>query len=65
VARKPEARGVSLLQCKEHGYTLSPKCPTCGVNTARAGPAKYSPEDPYGAYRRKLKLMEREKGAAK
>ncbi|MFA5862242.1 MAG: nucleolar RNA-binding Nop10p family protein [Candidatus Thermoplasmatota archaeon] len=56
---------MSLLQCKEHGYTLSPKCPTCGVNTARAGPAKYSPEDPYGAYRRKLKLMEREKGAAK
>ena len=23
----------------------------------RAGPAKYSPEDPYGSYRRKLKLL--------
>jgi len=54
---------VSLLQCSDHGYTLQTACPTCGKATAQAGPAKYSPEDRYGAYRRKLKLMERERRA--
>jgi H/ACA ribonucleoprotein complex subunit 3 len=53
---------VSLQVCSEHGYTLAAMCPTCGKATAQAGPAKYSPEDRYGAYRRKLKLMQREKG---
>jgi H/ACA ribonucleoprotein complex subunit 3 len=52
---------VALLKCAEHGYTLGATCPACGKATARAGPAKYSPEDPYGSYRRKLKLMERAK----
>ena len=49
---------MSLLQCAEHGYTLQATCPTCGKATAQSGPAKYSPEDRYGSYRRKLKLME-------
>jgi H/ACA ribonucleoprotein complex subunit 3 len=53
-----------LLQCKEHGYTLKDACPACGKPTARAGPAKYSPQDAYGAYRRRLKLMERAKRSA-
>ena len=53
---------MSLQVCAEHGYTLGAKCPACGKATAQAGPAKYSPEDRYGSYRRKLKLMQREKG---
>ena len=52
---------MSLLHCAEHGYTLKESCPACGKATASPGPAKYSPEDRYGQYRRKLKLMERAK----
>lgn len=52
---------MALLFCAEHGYTLQANCPACGKATAAAGPAKYSPEDRYGQYRRKLKLMERQK----
>ena len=48
-------------KCQEHGYTLGETCPKCGKPTAEAGPAKYSPEDRFGKYRRKLKLMERAK----
>lgn len=46
-----------LLQCSEHGYTLAAKCPACAKATHKVGPAKYSPEDRYGAYRRKLKQL--------
>jgi H/ACA ribonucleoprotein complex subunit 3 len=56
---------VSLLQCAEHGYTLGATCPKCGKPTARSGPAKYSPEDPYGKYRRALKLEARTKRDAR
>jgi len=56
---------VSLLQCAEHGYTLQAKCPKCAKATAQPGPAKYSPEDRYGVYRRKLKLMDRAKNKGK
>lgn len=52
---------MTLLRCAEHGYTLQAKCPACGATTAQPGPAKYSPEDRYGKYRRQLKLMERAK----
>lgn len=52
---------MSLLRCAEHGYTLQEACPTCGKATAQPGPAKYSPEDRFGHYRRKLKLMDRQK----
>ena len=55
---------MTLLQCAEHGYTLQAKCPKCGIATAQPGPAKYSPEDRYGKYRRQLKLMERQKTGA-
>ena len=48
---------MSLLRCPEHGYTLKAACGACAKPTARAGPAKYSPEDTYGSYRRKLKLL--------
>ncbi|MGB7788726.1 RNA-protein complex protein Nop10 [Methanoregula sp.] len=33
-------------------YTLSPTCPVCGQPTAVAHPARFSPEDKYGKYRR-------------
>ncbi len=47
---------MALLQCRECGaYTLQAGCPVCGAGTARPGPARYSPEDRYGAYRRALK----------
>ena len=36
-------------------YTLKGTCAECGGPTERAGPARYSPEDHYGTYRRALK----------
>ena len=48
---------MSLLVCDAHGYTLAQNCPACGKATHKPGPAKYSPEDTYGKYRRKLKLL--------
>jgi len=39
--------------CRE--YTLADKCPKCGGATLMPMPAKYSPEDRYGEYRRRLK----------
>lgn len=33
-------------------YTLLEDCPDCGVETVPAAPARFSPEDPYGEYRR-------------
>jgi H/ACA ribonucleoprotein complex subunit 3 len=46
--------------CRE--YSLQAVCPRCGGKTLDPRPAKYSPEDHYGSYRRKLKQMERAKG---
>jgi len=37
------------------GYTLRATCSKCGSSTVMAMPAKYSPEDRYGEYRRRLK----------
>ncbi|MDD1684473.1 MAG: RNA-protein complex protein Nop10 [Methanoregula sp.] len=39
----------------DHIYTLSPTCPACGMATAVAHPARFSPEDKYGRYRRLAK----------
>ncbi|MFA4861806.1 RNA-protein complex protein Nop10 [Methanoregula sp.] len=39
----------------DHTYTLSPTCPKCGRPTAVAHPARFSPEDKYGNYRRMAK----------
>ena len=33
-------------------YTLSLTCPVCGGPTSIAHPARFSPEDKYGTYRR-------------
>ncbi|MEE8168189.1 MAG: RNA-protein complex protein Nop10 [Candidatus Hydrothermarchaeales archaeon] len=37
-------------------YTLAEACRECGAPTTTPHPARFSPEDPYGKYRRKLKL---------
>ncbi len=45
-----------ILKCKDCSlYTLKPRCPSCGGETFRPIPPKYSPEDKYGEYRRKVK----------
>ncbi|MHB1262204.1 MAG: RNA-protein complex protein Nop10 [Thermoplasmatota archaeon] len=44
------------LQCKE--YTLQDTCPHCGGAAKPNRPAKFSPEDNYGEYRRKLKRLD-------
>ncbi len=47
---------MALLRCRDCGrYTLRQVCPSCGAATDRPGPARYSPEDRYGSYRRALK----------
>jgi H/ACA ribonucleoprotein complex subunit 3 len=35
-------------------YSLRDTCPKCGARTSMPLPPRYSPEDRYGAYRRKL-----------
>ncbi len=48
-----------ILKCKACGsYTLSEKC-KCGSESVKPGPAKYSPHDLYGKYRRTAKEPER------
>lgn len=45
-----------IMRCPEcETYTLHDKCPKCGTKTVSTLPAKFSPEDPYGEYRRKAK----------
>ncbi|MFO8132699.1 MAG: RNA-protein complex protein Nop10 [Thermoplasmatota archaeon] len=39
--------------CQE--YTLEDCCPRCGQRTDTPEPARFSPQDPYGEYRRRLK----------
>ena len=42
-----------ILFCKEcYAYTLKKSCPICKTKTTTPKPAKYSPEDKYGKYRR-------------
>jgi len=36
-------------------YTLKEICPKCGGKTYMPIPPKFSPEDPYGKYRRMLR----------
>ncbi len=35
-------------------YTMKESCPKCGEPTRTKAPARYSPEDRYGKYRRML-----------
>lgn len=44
---------LHILKCtKCNTYTLKKKCSKCDSETAAPIPAKYSPEDNYGKYRR-------------
>ena len=46
----------TIMKCPKCGnYTMKELCP-CGNKTLTPKPAKFSPEDKYGAYRRKAKL---------
>jgi H/ACA ribonucleoprotein complex subunit 3 len=45
-----------ILKCTGCGkYSMNEKCPSCGAKTVPPMPAKYSPEDQYGKYRREAK----------
>gem|GEM_PF-563728 len=47
---------LDMKKCKSCGvYTFKEECPECKGKTVNPHPAKFSPEDPYGKYRRKLK----------
>jgi len=52
-----------ILKCKECGmHTMHEMC-KCGGKAVTIAPPKYSPEDKYGSYRRKVKRKEwEEKG---
>jgi H/ACA ribonucleoprotein complex subunit 3 len=41
-------------------YTLKDSCPKCGLITIMPVPARYSPQDNYGEYRRRLKKLSEE-----
>ncbi|MEM0129223.1 MAG: RNA-protein complex protein Nop10 [Thermoplasmata archaeon] len=44
-----------LHRCPECGrYTLASRCPACGAATRTPHPARYSPHDRFGKYRRML-----------
>jgi len=47
---------MKMKRCKSCGeYTLKDTCPYCEGEVGVIYPAKYSPEDKYGKYRRMLK----------
>jgi H/ACA ribonucleoprotein complex subunit 3 len=39
-------------------YTLSKNCPACGIDTIIPVPARYSPDDRMGEYRRRSIIKE-------
>ena len=54
-----------ILQCEKCSrFTLTEACPACGGRAKNPLPPKYSPEDPYGEYRRKLKRLTRQEAGA-
>ncbi len=51
----------AILKCKECGqYTMEKNCPKCNGEAVSVIPAKFSPEDKYGKYRRAQKQKELE-----
>ena len=45
-----------ILFCQNcRAYTLREECGSCHSKAVMPKPAKYSPQDPYAAYRRKAK----------
>lgn len=54
---------MTLLKCPGCGeYTLKKSCGKCNVNTINPNPARYSPKDRYGKYRREMKKETKENG---
>ncbi|OPY33208.1 MAG: Ribosome biogenesis protein Nop10 [Methanomassiliicoccales archaeon PtaU1.Bin124] len=52
---------TSLRKCRNcDEYTLKDVCPRCGQSTIVPIPARYSPEDRWGKYRRMLLKERRE-----
>ncbi|WP_407355564.1 RNA-protein complex protein Nop10 [Methanolobus sp. WCC5] len=48
--------GHKILKCRKCGrYTLETVCSDCSSKTIRPQPARFSPRDPYGNYRRLAK----------
>jgi H/ACA ribonucleoprotein complex subunit 3 len=48
---------TKIRKCMECGiYTLKETCPLCRGKTFKPTPPRFSPEDPYGEYRRKLRM---------
>ena len=48
---------TEILKCpKCLEYTLEKSCPKCNLKTLSPIPARFSPEDKYGVYRRKAKV---------
>lgn len=46
---------VALRVCRAcHRYSLKESCPECGQPTRQPHPARFSPQDRYGKYRRML-----------
>lgn len=50
---KNEMKLLKCMKCDE--YTLREICPRCSEKTINPRPAKFSPEDRYGKYRRMMK----------
>jgi H/ACA ribonucleoprotein complex subunit 3 len=47
---------MRIRRCHSCGsYTLKDACIKCNVPAVAVGPARYSPQDPYGRYRRLMK----------
>lgn len=52
-----------ILVCTEGHYSLRDPCPTCQGKTHAPHPPRYSPQDQYGEYRRRLKRLDAAKKA--
>ncbi len=47
---------MRIKRCNSCGtYTFKEGCPGCGAATTSPHPPKFSPQDKYGKYRRRLK----------
>jgi H/ACA ribonucleoprotein complex subunit 3 len=50
----------NLLYCEKcKKYTMNEICEYCKIRTISKNPPKFSPEDHYGKYRRKLKKLQK------
>lgn len=57
-------QGLMRRCAKCEAYTLKDTCPECGGKAGDPRPAKFSPEDHYGEYRRKLKRLSKTQPAS-